>query len=114
MGFSNGAAMVKPFLKSKKLSTILLQFGKGHVLIDASGILHAALSAHASSVCRGDWISYDRDIASRLNANEDVAPVFVFDGYRSTAKRVNDDRQKQRDEANALGGHLKWLQGQDR
>ena len=103
MGFSGGASLVKPFFNSGKLSAILSSLKHGHVLIDASGLIHAAMSIHARGIIAGDWVPFDRDVTARLNtwqyAKEDVIPVFVIDGHRCGAKRANLDRQKERDEA---------------
>ena len=83
----------------------LSELGPGHILLDASGMLHAALSLCARDITKERWTSFDRNIAERLRvwtmASEGTISVLVFDGHRCEAKRANEDRKAVRDEANA-------------
>lgn len=105
MGFKDGTVLLRPFLKSKKMDHMLSELGKGHVLLDASGMLHAALGLCARDVTKQNWLSFDRNIAARLRvwmqSSEDIIPVLVFDGHRCAAKNANEDRKRLRDEASA-------------
>jgi len=103
MGWKDGAKHVEFFLDGRKMEHHLSQLGEGHVLLDASGMLHAVLSTYAQEITEGNWVLFDRDIAARLRvwtqASEGIIPILVFDGHRCEAKRANADRKAERDEA---------------